>query len=95
MATTHFMLTYLLLFILCIQGDYYGDHSWQRGDERDEDAKKAYDAVLRITLKYHIDESQSGFIEEVKKRAIRDYGFDYGDEDVNIFKYNYPSYSSM
>jgi atrial natriuretic peptide receptor A len=63
-------------------GDYWGSHAWSRGDSRDADAKRAYEAMLRITLYELQGEAWDNFTTDVKFRAKKDYNFDYGKEKV-------------
>lgn len=66
------------------KNNYWGDHTWRRGDGRDDDARKAYEALLRVTLLHPKSPRYDSFAVEVKMRAARDYGFIYGDEEVGI-----------
>ncbi|ELT87878.1 hypothetical protein CAPTEDRAFT_108671 [Capitella teleta] len=68
-------------------GSYWGDHSWRRNDDRDLDAKAAYESILRIALVSHNGPNYERFAAEVKRRAKENYGFDYDavGEVVNYF----------
>ena len=63
-------------------GDYWGDHSWYRGDSNDVIAKYAYTALLRIALSELTGPEFEETSRELKNRSLTDYGFDYGDEEV-------------
>ena len=64
-------------------GEYWGDHSWYRGDADDDKAKKAYEALLRISLYQPNGTHFRDFADEVRRRAKTDYGFDYRNEVVS------------
>ena len=53
------------------------------GDERDGDAKKAFEALLLLTLKELSGPVYETFADEVKYRAKRDYDYYYGEEPVS------------
>lgn len=63
---------------------YWGDHSWRRGDERDSTARLAYEAVLRIALHEPSGSHFDSFAEEVKTRALKEYGFDYDERGETV-----------
>ncbi|KAK2155084.1 hypothetical protein NP493_2110g00010 [Ridgeia piscesae] len=67
------------------KGDYWGDHGWYRGDADDAKARVAYEALLRIGLYESKSPLFDEFSRELKRRALVEYGFDYGEEKVNFF----------
>lgn len=69
-------------------GDYWGDHGWRRGDANDTIAKKAYEALLRITLidpkgKEYLDWSQ-----QVKSRAEELYNFNFDQRGESVMAFS-------
>ena len=58
-----------------------------RGDEDDEAAKQAYEALLRIALFEPNGPDYDEFSKQVKLRAKEEFNYTYGDEKV-IIKYN-------
>ena len=67
-------------------GDYWGNHDWRRGDSRDSDAMKAYEALLRISLFEPISEDWTNFTQLVIKKANETYGFDFRGEKVRKYQ---------
>ncbi|KAK2153540.1 hypothetical protein LSH36_293g01000 [Paralvinella palmiformis] len=67
--------------------NYYGDHSWYRGNDDDEKARKAYESMIRIGLYMPTGDLFTDFERKVKINAKRDYNFDYDArrEEVNYF----------
>ncbi|CAH0381338.1 unnamed protein product [Bemisia tabaci] len=84
-------LTDVLLFILSLMalicsGSYWGDHNWEVGDKFDSDARKAYEALLRVSLLEPTSPKFQDFAEVVRQRAQNEYNYTYSDdEDVNFF----------
>ncbi|KAL3842511.1 hypothetical protein ACJMK2_020515 [Sinanodonta woodiana] len=66
-------------------GDYWGNHDWRRGDERDADAKEAFGALLKLSLHQPYGEEWNNFTLRVKQLAWENYNFSYGDEKVNVY----------
>ncbi|XP_053402705.1 atrial natriuretic peptide receptor 1-like [Mercenaria mercenaria] len=63
---------------------YYTD--FLRGDEKDVEVTKAYESLLLLTLRQPDNPEYEAFAEEVKLRAKRDYGYEFGAEEaVNYF----------
>ncbi|XP_077865380.1 atrial natriuretic peptide receptor 1-like [Saccoglossus kowalevskii] len=58
---------------------------WKRNDDRDDDARVAYQALMTVTIKRPTSEQFVQFSEEVRLRALRDYNYNYTDETVNNF----------
>ena len=71
--------------IIYFPGDYYGDHSWYRGDDDDEKAREAFESLIRISLYMPTGALYTDFERRVKINAKRDYDFDYDarGEEVN------------
>ncbi|KAK2147699.1 hypothetical protein LSH36_540g01016 [Paralvinella palmiformis] len=63
--------------IIYFPGDYYGDHSWYRGDDDDEKARKAFESLIRVGLYMPMADLYTEFERKVKIKAKRDYNFDY------------------
>ncbi|KAL5289037.1 hypothetical protein ACFFRR_009314 [Megaselia abdita] len=68
------------------QSAYWGDHDWEIRDEEDTNARKAYEALLRVSLlqpttsRYHL------FADKVRDMASKNYNYTFGDgEEVNFF----------
>ncbi|XP_021348340.1 atrial natriuretic peptide receptor 1-like [Mizuhopecten yessoensis] len=55
------------------------------GDYKDVGVTRAYESALVFTLHLPKSGKYLNFASEVKLRASRDYGFDFGDETVNYF----------
>ncbi|XP_078329452.1 atrial natriuretic peptide receptor 1-like isoform X8 [Crassostrea virginica] len=53
-------------------------------DERNQKAKKAYEALMTVTLRKPTSPAYRNFSEEVKRRAGND-SFTYGEDEVNSF----------
>ncbi|KAL1114884.1 hypothetical protein AAG570_007708 [Ranatra chinensis] len=69
-----------------VQGSYWGDHDWEVGDEHDATARKAYGALLRVSLLEPTSPKFQEFSERVKKRALSDYNYTFPiGEEVNFF----------
>ncbi|ELT92328.1 hypothetical protein CAPTEDRAFT_22212, partial [Capitella teleta] len=68
-------------------GDYWGKHHWRRGDDLDEIAKKAFEALLLVTLVEPKGQQYNEWSTRVKTRAEEVYGFNYdlNEESVNFF----------
>lgn len=72
--------------LIYFPGDFYGDHSWYRGDVDDEKAREAYESLIRIGLYMPTGDLYTDFERKVKIRAKRDYNFDYDarGEEVSV-----------
>ncbi len=64
------------------RGDYWGNHHWRRHDQYDDQAKEAYESLLRIGLHEPNTTEYKQFSAEVKTRSWTEYGFNYADEEV-------------
>ncbi|XP_012166238.1 atrial natriuretic peptide receptor 1 [Bombus terrestris] len=68
------------------QGAYWGDHDWQVGDENDAIARKAYEALLRVSLLQPTSPRFQDFADTVRQRAQTDYNYSFSEgEEVNFF----------
>ncbi|KAK2579330.1 hypothetical protein KPH14_008282 [Odynerus spinipes] len=68
------------------QGSYWGDHDWEVGDEDDGVARKAYEALLRVSLLQPTSPKFQDFAEKVRHRAQTDYNYTFSEgEEVNFF----------
>ena len=55
-------------------------------DETNDKARKAYEALMTVTLRKPDSEEYRRFSEKVKYRAQKEYGnFTYGEEEVSDF----------
>ncbi|KAL0128807.1 hypothetical protein PUN28_003887 [Cardiocondyla obscurior] len=67
-------------------GSYWGDHGWEVGDEDDANARKAYEALLRVSLLQPTSPRFQDFADSVKQRAQTDYNYTFSEgEEVNFF----------
>ncbi|KAI0240857.1 Atrial natriuretic peptide receptor 1 [Lamellibrachia satsuma] len=66
-----------------------GEETWYRGDDNDMKAKAAFEALLRLRLSWPSTDVFETFSNQVKKRALESYGYDYGSEKVNFFTGSY------
>ncbi|EDS26635.1 conserved hypothetical protein [Culex quinquefasciatus] len=77
---------FTFLDVEIFQSSYWGDHYWELGDEDDQAARKAYQALLRVSLLQPTSPSYQYFAEKVRQRAKRDYNYTFvEDEEVNFF----------
>ncbi|XP_055376635.1 atrial natriuretic peptide receptor 1 isoform X2 [Condylostylus longicornis] len=68
------------------QSSYWGDHDWRMEDEYDSKARKAYEALLRVSLLQPTSPKFQGFADEVKEKAFQNYNYTFSrDEEVNFF----------
>ncbi|XP_071510210.1 atrial natriuretic peptide receptor 1-like [Diadema antillarum] len=63
----------------------FGDDSWERGDERDADAKLAYEALMTIRVFEPTSEEYRQFEREVAAIQRRDFNISGQDMGSNIF----------
>ncbi|XP_044009185.1 atrial natriuretic peptide receptor 1 [Aphidius gifuensis] len=69
-----------------IQGSYWGDHDWEMNDHDDSAARKAYEALLRVSLLQPTSPRFQGFADNVRIRAQTDYNYSFSEgEEVNFF----------
>ncbi|XP_069101884.1 atrial natriuretic peptide receptor 1-like isoform X2 [Argopecten irradians] len=80
---------YVFLNIDLFSSKNESEKPWEREDdtpERNEKARKAYEALMTVTLRKPTSPEYKHFSEEVKKRAeSKDRNFTYGEEEVNSF----------
>ncbi|CAD7076674.1 unnamed protein product [Hermetia illucens] len=68
------------------QSSYWGDHDWEMRDQDDSKARKAYEALLRVSLLQPTSPKYQDFSEHVRERAFRDYNYTFSEaEEVNFF----------
>ncbi|XP_041459161.1 atrial natriuretic peptide receptor 1-like isoform X2 [Lytechinus variegatus] len=63
----------------------FGDDNWKQNDGRDEDAKKAYEALLTIRLYEPDTQEYKDFQKELERREKRDYNWTRPDPDHNNY----------
>ncbi|XP_060072434.1 atrial natriuretic peptide receptor 1-like [Ylistrum balloti] len=73
------------IHLFSFPGEYWGNHDWRRHDTRDQDARKSYEAMFRISLQVPISAEWTNFTREVKLKAQQMYNFSFSDEEVNFF----------
>nr|XP_029730687.1 atrial natriuretic peptide receptor 1-like isoform X2 [Aedes albopictus] len=77
---------FTFLDVEIFQSSYWGDHYWELGDEDDQTARLAYEALLRVSLLQPTSPSYQYFADQVRLRAKRDYNYTFvEDEEVNFF----------
>ncbi|KFB35740.1 AGAP008691-PA-like protein [Anopheles sinensis] len=77
---------FTFLDVEIFQSSYWGDHYWELGDEDDFKARKAYEALLRVSLLQPTSPTYQGFAEKVRQLAKTDYNYTFvEDEEVNFF----------
>lgn len=63
------------------QSSYWGDHDWEMGDALDSHARKAYEALLRVSLLQPTNPEYQGFADKVRVMAkAYNYSFSDGEE---------------
>jgi atrial natriuretic peptide receptor A len=66
------------------QGPYWSDHDWQVGDRQDHTAKKAYEALLRVSLLTPTSPKFQEFADSVRRLAQQDYNYTFSEgEEVH------------
>lgn len=66
------------------KGSYWGDHDWEVGDEDDAAARKAYEALLRVSLLQPTSPRFQDFADSVRQRAQSDYNYTFSEgEEVS------------
>lgn len=79
---------YEILKRVQMQGSYWGDHDWEIGDEEDGAARKAYEALLRVSLLQPTSPRFQDFAENVRQRAQSDYNYTFSEgEEVSAMLY--------
>ena len=83
-----YILIYIYIFLIKIQGSYWGDHDWEVRDEDDSIARKAYEALLRVSLLQPTSPKFQDFAETVRHRAQTDYNYYFSEGEEVIFSIN-------
>ncbi|KAJ8937178.1 hypothetical protein NQ314_012015, partial [Rhamnusium bicolor] len=66
-------------------GSYWGDHDWKAGDSEDSVARKAYEALLRVSLLQPTSDKFQDFADKVKQRSLDYYNYTISEgEEVNF-----------
>jgi atrial natriuretic peptide receptor A len=66
------------------QGPYWSDHDWQVGDGQDHAAKKAYEALLRVSLLTPTSPKFQEFADSVRRLAKQHYNYTFSEgEEVH------------
>ncbi|XP_026810639.1 atrial natriuretic peptide receptor 1-like [Rhopalosiphum maidis] len=69
-----------------VQGSYWGEHGWSTGDSEDGAARKAYQALLRVSLLKPTSSQFHNFSKLVKQKALENYNYTLSEnEEVNFF----------
>ncbi|XP_060570066.1 atrial natriuretic peptide receptor 1-like [Ruditapes philippinarum] len=78
---------YVFITMELFPSDWLGYYTeFLRGDEKDHEVTKAYESLLLLTLRQPDNPEYELFAEQVKLRAKRDYGYEFGaGEKVNYF----------
>ncbi|XP_023309722.1 atrial natriuretic peptide receptor 1 [Anoplophora glabripennis] len=67
------------------QGSDWGDHDWKAGEPDDQVARKAYEALLRVSLLQPTSDKFQDFADKVKKRSLKDYNYTISEgEEINF-----------
>ncbi|XP_059225614.1 atrial natriuretic peptide receptor 1 [Stomoxys calcitrans] len=77
---------WVFLDVEIFQSSYWGDHDWEMGDADDSRARKAYEALLRVSLLQPSSPTYQGFADHVKEMAYLNYNYTFEEgEEVNFF----------
>ncbi|XP_052249816.1 atrial natriuretic peptide receptor 3-like [Dreissena polymorpha] len=84
---------YVLIFFFTYWGDpNAGNYNWERGDDLDQAARKAYEAVMVVRTRRSEDLQFAWFEAEVKRRAMTEYNYmwkkDHEVSTMNIGLYD-------
>lgn len=73
-----------------MQSGYWGETGWAAGDERDTEARAAYEALLRVSLKLPTGDRFDDFADNVRARARLHYNYSFSDSEevLDSFKLN-------
>lgn len=67
------------------QGAYWGEHGWATGDGEDGAARKAYEALLRVSLLKPTSTQFQNFSKLVRLKALENYNYTLSEnEEVTI-----------
>ncbi|XP_070536695.1 atrial natriuretic peptide receptor 1-like isoform X3 [Ptychodera flava] len=75
---------YVFFNLQLFDSAYFGSVGWKKGDGRDEDAKQAYRSLMTLALRKPDTPEYEDFANEVKRRALADYSFDYDKEGEHV-----------
>lgn len=75
------------LSIKYFQSSYWGDHDWEMGDADDSRARKAYEALLRVSLLQPSSPKYQGFADNVKEMALKNYNYTFGEGEEVRFEF--------
>ncbi|CAG9860421.1 unnamed protein product [Phyllotreta striolata] len=76
---------YIFLDVEIFQGSYWGDHDWKIGDENDTNARKAYEALLKVSLLQPTSDKFQEFADKVKQKSYEDYNYTISEnEEINF-----------
>ncbi|XP_002006469.3 atrial natriuretic peptide receptor 1 isoform X2 [Drosophila mojavensis] len=77
---------WVFLDVEIFQSAYWGDKDWELGDENDMKARKAYEALLRVSLLQPTSPTFQDFADNVRENALTEYNYTFGEgEEVNFF----------
>ncbi|XP_077993897.1 atrial natriuretic peptide receptor 1-like [Glandiceps talaboti] len=76
---------YAFFNVYLVAYTYYGENTWYRGDEYDEVAKQAYEALNTVTLYVPSTSEYLEFADEVTRRSIEVYNYDFIESDFNYY----------
>jgi len=77
---------WVFLDVEIFQSEYWGDKGWEMKDEHDAKARKAYEALLRVSLLQPTSPKFQDFADSVRENALYDYNYTFGEgEEVNFF----------
>jgi len=71
--------------LIRFKGSYWGEHGWSAGDSEDGAARKAYQALLRVSLLKPASSQFHNFSKLVKQKALENYNYTLSEsEEVSI-----------
>lgn len=77
---------WVFLDVEIFQSAYWGDKDWEMGDENDQRARKAYEALLRVSLLQPTSPTFQEFADNVRENALSEYNYTFNEgEEVNFF----------
>lgn len=68
-------------YVLSLKGSFWSEPDWKAGDVEDALARKAYEALLRVSLLQPTTDRFQEFTDEVKQRSFADYNFTISEEE--------------
>lgn len=70
---------------MTFKGAYWGEHGWATGDGEDSAARKAYEALLRVSLLKPTSTQFQNFSKLVRLKALENYNYTLSEnEEVTI-----------